>query len=91
MDDSKRYYYVEIDNDDFCIGVYDLKGEVISPTLIPIPSYDTEYLGKRYVRSTNSWIPKNVVPVKNLPIEKSEVEIRLEKIESILEMLINKL
>lgn len=41
-------FYAELDENNICKAVSQLGGEVDKPTMIPLDSYDTSLLGKRY-------------------------------------------
>lgn len=58
------YIYAELDESNICKAVSDLSGEVIADTMIPLETYDTSLLGKRY--EEGEWIevaqPESVEP-----------------------------
>lgn len=41
-------FYAQIDNDNICICVSELSGEVNSNNLIPLETFDASLLGKKY-------------------------------------------
>lgn len=41
-------YYAQLNENNICIGVSQLSGEVISPDMILLQSYDAPLLGKKY-------------------------------------------
>lgn len=41
-------YYAEINNDSVCIGISKLGGQVASAKMIPIDTYDTTLMGKKW-------------------------------------------
>lgn len=42
------YIYAELDENNICKVVSDLSNKVDKPTMIPLETYDTSLLGKRY-------------------------------------------
>lgn len=64
MNEEKRYYYAELNNEGICVSVLDLSGIVEKSTIIPIDSYDVTLLGKKY--TGNTW--------EDVPIEYAEQE-----------------
>lgn len=42
------FIYAELDENNICKAVSDLSGEVIADNMIPLETYDTTLLGKRY-------------------------------------------
>lgn len=50
-----RFYYAQLDEDNVCIGISDLSGEVNQPDMIRIDSYDMSLLRKKYNFDTGEW------------------------------------
>lgn len=48
-----RWYYAQIDENNICIGISDLSGEVNGPDMIKIDNYNEALLGKKY--NNDSW------------------------------------
>lgn len=67
------YIYAELDENNICYAVSQLSGEVIANTMIPLETYDTSLLGKRY--EDGEW-----VEVELPEIEQQETQ--LDRIES---------
>lgn len=42
------FYYAQIDENNICIGVSQLSGEINAPNMILLESYDASLLGKKY-------------------------------------------
>ena len=45
---SKKYFYAQIDDNNICVGVSELSGEVYSEKMITLDSYDASVMGKKY-------------------------------------------
>ena len=43
-------FYAQLNDDNICVGVSDLSGEVINEKLIKIENIDDELIGKKYDR-----------------------------------------
>lgn len=56
------FYYAELDENNICKAVSELAGEVIKDAMIPLETYDTSLLGKRY--EDGEWVE---VPVEPTP------------------------
>ena len=69
------YSYAELDENNICKAVSQLSGEVIADTMIPLETYDTSLLGKRY--EDGEWVE---VEVELPEIEPQETQ--LDRIES---------
>lgn len=54
-------YYAQLDENNICIGVSQLSGEVKSDNLIQIASYDTSILGKKYVDGKWEEVPEEPI------------------------------
>ena len=67
------YIYAELDENNICYAVSQLSGGVIADTMIPLETYDTSLLGKRY--EDGEW-----VEVELPEIEPQETQ--LDRIES---------
>lgn len=50
-----NFYYAQIEEDGYCVGMSMLAGETDHPDLIRTETYDTSYLGRKYDRETESW------------------------------------
>ena len=46
-----RWYYAQIDENNICVGISDLSGEVNAPDMIKIDNYNEALLGKKYNNS----------------------------------------
>lgn len=47
--ESRRYYYAQLNTEGICCAVSDLSGQVEGENMIPLESYDISVLGKKYV------------------------------------------
>ena len=77
--EEKRYYYAQINLDNICFSVSDLTGEVESPYMIPIGSYDLSYLGKKY--ENGEWV--NAAPEPEPEAEPTQLD-RVEEAQLII-------
>lgn len=48
-------YYAQIDNSGYCIAISDLQGDIVNDNLIPIDTFDTGYIRRRYDKDTKTW------------------------------------
>lgn len=62
MSEEKRYFYAEINEEGICCNVSDLSGEVESPTMIPLETYDETLLGKKYAEGVWEEVPVEPTP-----------------------------
>lgn len=53
-----RWYYAQIDENNICVGISDLSGEVNAPDMIKIDNYNEALLGKKYNNSVWEEVPK---------------------------------
>jgi hypothetical protein len=51
---DKMFYYAQIDENNICIGISMLSGEVNAENMISIENYNIDYLGKIY--QDGQWI-----------------------------------
>ena len=58
------YIYAELDENNICKAVSELSGEVIKDTMIPLETYDTSLLGKRY--DNGEWVEVPVEPPETI-------------------------
>lgn len=77
--------YAQIDEQDYCIGVSELSGEVDSEDMIQINSYDSSYLSRKYDRKNKVWtdeyaeveeVEKGLSTVQLLGQQLSDLEIQ---------------
>ena len=55
--------YAQLNSDDIVHTVCHLSGEIVSPSVIEVPSLDESLIGKRYNRDTGEFeIPEQVDP-----------------------------
>lgn len=59
---ENMFIYAELNENNICKAVSELAGEVIKDTMIPLETYDTSLLGKRY--EDGEWVE---VPVEPTP------------------------
>ena len=55
-------FYAELDENNICKAVSDLTGEVIAETMISLETYDTSFLGKKYVDGVWEEVPQEPTP-----------------------------
>lgn len=63
------YIYAELDENNICYAVSQLSGAVIADTMIPLETYDTSLLGKRY--EDGEWVE---VPVEQIEPEPTQLD-----------------
>lgn len=56
------YIYAELDENNICKAISDLSGEVIAGTMIPLETYDTSLLGKKYADGVWEEVPQEPTP-----------------------------
>ena len=66
------YIYAELDENNICKAVSELSGEVIKDTMIPLETYDTSLLGKRY--DNGEWVEVPVEPPETEPTQLDVIE-----------------
>ncbi len=54
-------YYAQLDENNICVGVSDLSGEIIADNMIRIEEMNTDLIGKKY--NNGNW--EAVEPLKN--------------------------
>ncbi|WIF95111.1 hypothetical protein [Caminicella sporogenes] len=65
-----KYYYAQLDENNICIGVSELSGEVDAPNMIKIESFDTSLLGKKYEDRKFIEVPKTEEELKEEELQK---------------------
>jgi len=63
-------YYAQLNENNICVGVSQLSGEVNAPNMIPIPSLNTDYLWRKY--ENGSWSAEKLEPVSSAPVDDFE-------------------
>lgn len=65
---KQSYYYAQIDENNICVGVSDLSGEVNTDNMIRLDTYDLAVMGKKYEDGT--WLEvENPEPEPPEPVE----------------------
>jgi len=54
------YYYAQINEESLCIGVSCLSGKIEADNMIEIPSYDTDYIYRKY--ENGQWSEEKYIP-----------------------------
>lgn len=67
-----NYFYAQLDEQNICIGVSSLSGEISESFMIPISEMDQTVLGKRYDRLTGAWT--EIAPEPPLPYEPTQMD-----------------
>ncbi|RKD22462.1 hypothetical protein SAMN02745883_00683 [Caminicella sporogenes DSM 14501] len=65
-----KYYYAQLNNENICIGVSELSGEINSSNLIKIERFDTSLLGKKYENGEFIEVPKTEEELKEEELQK---------------------
>lgn len=55
---KKEFFYAQIDEENVCVSISSLSGEIIDERLIEIESYDLSILGKKYNNGIWEEVPK---------------------------------
>lgn len=66
------YIYAQLNQNDVCIGISQLSGEVESDKLVRINSFNEDFLWKRYDRETLTWSEEKYEPESNAPLSDFE-------------------
>lgn len=56
------YCYAQLSEENICVGVSQLSGEVIADNMIPLEFYDSSLIGKRYQNGLWEDIPVEEMP-----------------------------
>lgn len=59
--------YAQLNENNICIGVSQLSGEVIQGNMIELPSISMDYMWKKY--ENNQWSTEKFEPVSTAPID----------------------
>lgn len=65
-------YYAQLDDENYCIGISDLKNKIELPNMIEIENMDYVFLGQQYDLKTNKWTKEyrpHLDPNQNLSYE----------------------
>lgn len=65
--------YAQLDNNNVCIGISQLSGEIQSENMLQIESYDVTILGKKY--ENGKWIELSKPPIEPIPKEPTNTEV----------------
>lgn len=68
-----NYIYAQIDENNVCISVSQLSGEVSAINLIPLDSYDESILNKKY--DSGEWVELPREPVPAEPYQPTNAEV----------------
>ena len=66
------FIYAELNENNICKAVSELAGEVIKDTMIPLETYNTSLLGKRY--EDGEWVEVPVEPIEPEPTQLDRIE-----------------
>lgn len=66
------YIYAEIDENNICFAVSQLKDKVDKPTMIPLDSYDISLLGKQY--KNGEWLEVEQPEIEPQPSQLDRIE-----------------
>lgn len=65
--------YAQLDNNNVCIGISQLSGEIQAENMLQIESYDVTLLGKKY--ENGKWIELPKPPAEPTPKEPTNTEV----------------
>lgn len=68
--------YAQLNENNICIGVSQLSGEVSAPDMVEIPNLDTNYIWRKYdngVWSTEKYEPQTTAPITEFEETKQRV------------------
>lgn len=66
------YCYAQLNENDICVGVSQLSGEITSDNMIQLDSFDTNMIWKKYDRNTQQWSIEKFEPQSTAPITEFE-------------------
>lgn len=75
--------YAQINEENICVGVSQLSGEVDSPLLIPIAEFDSSVIGKKYVNGAWEEVEQTEITPEPTEQELIQAEILLNQAEII--------
>ena len=82
--DINEFFYAQINEENICVGISSLSGEVIDEKFIEIESYDLSILGKKYNNGVWEEVPKEpIVPEEPQPTNAELKENQLAIMEAI--------
>lgn len=64
------YFYAQLNENNICVGVSQLSGEVTADNMVQIESADTGYLWKKF--QDNTWSTESFEPQTEAPITEFE-------------------
>lgn len=65
----ENYFYAQLDEKNICVGVSSLSGEMTQDFMIQIDSMNSEILGMKYIRETNTWESVVIPPLPYVPTQ----------------------
>lgn len=63
-------FYAQLNENNICIGVSQLSGEVNQPDMVPIDSINTDYIWRKY--ENGQWSAEKYEPVSTAPLDEFE-------------------
>lgn len=83
-------FYAQLNENNICIGISQLSGEVIQDNMIEIPAADNSYLWKKYengVWSAGTFEPQSTAPITEFEALKAEnVALRNDLSNAVMEL-----
>lgn len=64
------YFYAQLNENNICIGVSQLSGEVDAPNMVRIPSFDPDYIWRKY--EDGQWTEEKFEPETTAPVTEFE-------------------
>lgn len=68
----ENYFYAQLNEQNICVGVSSLSGEMKQDFMIRIDSMNSELLGMKYIRETNMW---ESVETPQIPYEPTQLDL----------------
>lgn len=71
------YIYAQLDDNNICIGISRLSGEVDAPHLVPIDAFSEDYLWRKYENgqwSAEKYEPQTTAPLTDYELTKQRLD-----------------
>ncbi len=79
------FVYAQLDENNICVGVSMLAGEVEAVDMIPLPMFDVDYVYRKFDHKTGQWSEQKYEPASTAPLDEFEqVKQRLKATEDAL-------
>lgn len=61
-------FYAQLNENNICIGISQLSGEINQSNMVEIPSLDTSYMWKKYDSTAKTWSTETYEPQTTAPL-----------------------